>query len=104
MQLTIPLKYQPALIQTLSQLSVISVYEMFPAMAPLANTTELHRLQEKFTPIEAGLGWSASTQAGYQLGALGVTLAMAISTGAITGMVLMFSNALNFNTFISFIQ
>lgn len=65
-----------------------TLYLLFPARSPLENTTELFYLQSELSSIEAGLGRSASTQAAYQLVALGVTMLVAIGGGLVTGLIL----------------
>ena len=64
---------------------VHSLYEIFPDMAPLTNTSELRHVHDMLRPVEAGLDRTAQGQALYQLGALGVTLGLAMSSGALTG-------------------
>ena len=48
------------------------------------------------TTVEAGGGRTAGQQAGFQLAAVGVTLAIAIVTGALTGL----NTAISFNLYI----
>ena len=57
---------------------------MFPARAPLANSTELLDIQ-KHLEVEPGFNRSALGQGGYQMAALGVTMLIAIFSGVITG-------------------
>ncbi|KAI8515252.1 hypothetical protein Bbelb_078430 [Branchiostoma belcheri] len=65
-----------------------SVYQIFPARAPIANSSELATIQAAFPAIEAGSGRSAGLQAGFQMAALIVTLLIALVTGALTGLLL----------------
>lgn len=65
-----------------------SVYTIFPAMAPVANSTQLKTLQEEHPHIHAGLDRTAGSQAWYQLGALLVTLIVAIVGGLLTGLLM----------------
>ena len=60
------------------------MYELYPAMAPVANSSELLDINRNFT-VAPGLGRSAKLQAGYQMIALGMTLGVALIGGAITG-------------------
>lgn len=64
-----------------------SLYEIFPARAPLANSTEFNQINANFT-IQPGLGRSAAAQGGYQFLAMIVTLIVALITGALTGFVM----------------
>ena len=61
-----------------------SLYEIFPARAPAANSTALFDIQKQLS-IEAGVGRSALLQAGFQAAALCCTLLVAIGSGLITG-------------------
>ncbi|XP_071959671.1 ammonium transporter Rh type B-B-like isoform X2 [Antedon mediterranea] len=65
-----------------------SLYSQFPALVPANNTAEFTELASRIEGLEPGDGRSASTQAGYQMVALIVTLAFAIVGGAITGFIL----------------
>ncbi|CAH1245695.1 RHAG [Branchiostoma lanceolatum] len=65
-----------------------SVYQIFPARAPIANSSDLATIQAAFPAIEAGNGRSAGLQAGFQMAALIVTLLIALVTGALTGLLL----------------
>jgi len=85
-----------------------SLYEVYPARAPSADGTvsygdaangttpadtgaadgALAEIQAHLSGVSAGDGRSAGMQAGYQMAALGVTLLIAIVTGAITGIIL----------------
>ncbi|XP_066267742.1 ammonium transporter Rh type A-like isoform X2 [Branchiostoma lanceolatum] len=65
-----------------------SVYQIFPARAPIENSTDLATIQAAFPAIEAGNGRSAGLQAGFQMAALIVTLLIALVTGALTGLLL----------------
>ena len=65
-----------------------SLYTIFPARAPVLNSTQYFELV-KFDPnAAAGLGWSAGKQAAFQFAALVLTLALAISGGLLTGKLL----------------
>lgn len=64
-----------------------SLYQTFPARAPLINTTALHNVQNVLS-IVPGDGRSASTQAMYQAIALVVTFFVACICGALTGLLL----------------
>ncbi|XP_077985496.1 ammonium transporter Rh type A-like [Glandiceps talaboti] len=63
------------------------LYEVFPARAPMANTTALAETVAEFT-IDEGAGRSAGMQAGFQMAALVVSFVVAIVTGMLTGLVL----------------
>jgi len=65
-----------------------SLYQQYPARAPLANSSELSEIRSEFVDVEAGENRTAGGQALYQLGALGVTLAIAIVGGSLTGLIL----------------
>uniref|UniRef100_A0A4D5R9D1 Rh-related protein n=1 Tax=Scolopendra viridis TaxID=118503 RepID=A0A4D5R9D1_SCOVI len=65
-----------------------NLYEQYPMRAPPANTSELAAITAVMGRIEPGKGWSASSQAGYQLAALFMTLAVACVGGLITGIIL----------------
>ena len=68
---------------------VPSLYTVFPARAPILNSTQYFDLV-KFDPDAVdGLGWTAGKQAAFQFAALTVTLAMAISGGLLTGKLLL---------------
>ena len=62
-----------------------SLYLLFPRCAPEEGTDELEAAKAKLSSIEAGEGRSLGMQAVYQLIAMGVTLAIAIVGGAVTG-------------------
>jgi len=64
-----------------------SLYEIFPARAP-ANGTELLEIQSSLSGVVAGLGRDGVSQGGYQAAALGITLIIALITGAVTGLLL----------------
>nr|AEA41159.1 Rh-like protein [Metacarcinus magister] len=66
----------------------LSLYEIFPARAPLEDSLELQKLQEVLPDLEGGSGISGTSQALYQLLALLVTLVIAIAGGIVTGIVL----------------
>nr|AAK50057.2 Rh-like protein [Carcinus maenas] len=66
----------------------LSLYEIFPARAPIEGSPELQRLREMLPGLEGGSGLTGSGQALYQLLALAVTLAIAIGGGLVTGFVL----------------
>ncbi|XP_006824549.1 ammonium transporter Rh type B-like [Saccoglossus kowalevskii] len=63
------------------------LYEVFPARAPLVNSTALDTILDDFT-VDAGSGRTAGMQAGFQLVALVITLAIAIISGMLTGLLL----------------
>jgi len=65
-----------------------SLYEQYPAMAPPLNSTELTRIQRQFPDVTAGIGRTASAQAGMQIVAMLVTLGIAISGGIVAGVLL----------------
>lgn len=69
-----------------------SLYEVFPAAIPAANTTEFEMYKLNFTsyglPMEPGMGRSGIVQGGFQMLALVVTLLIAIVGGALTGLLL----------------
>ncbi|XP_074652649.1 ammonium transporter Rh type B-B-like [Tubulanus polymorphus] len=67
-----------------------SLYQIFPAMAPVKNSTELAELQKTLS-VDPGLGRTAAQQALFQLATLGMTLGMALVGGAITGFILKIS-------------
>jgi hypothetical protein len=62
-----------------------SLYRQFPARTPMANTTEYFEIKSHVNSIEPGLGRTGSQQAGYQIVALLVSLALALVGGLITG-------------------
>lgn len=63
-----------------------SVYEIFPMMIPASNTSELVTAMANFSVTAPGPGRSATTQGGFQMLALVVTMIVAIVGGAITGL------------------
>ncbi|XP_042218654.1 ammonium transporter Rh type A-like isoform X2 [Homarus americanus] len=68
-----------------------SLYQIFPARAPVEGSEDLLRLQEFIPDLEAGSGLSASGQAANQILALIITLAIATVGGIVTGLVLKLS-------------
>ncbi|XP_067133254.1 LOW QUALITY PROTEIN: ammonium transporter Rh type B-like [Centruroides vittatus] len=64
------------------------IYELFPALAPLENSTDLYEIHADYVPIDAGKNRSTSQQAVYQLVALVSTLAISIIGGLLTGVLL----------------
>ncbi|XP_064651471.1 ammonium transporter Rh type B-like [Lineus longissimus] len=66
----------------------LSLYQIFPARSPGDNSTALREIQANFSAIIPGDNRSASVQAGFQLAALALTLAIAIVGGIITGFIL----------------
>lgn len=65
-----------------------SMYEIFPLMVPMGNTTEFNETVADFTFVEPGAGRTGVTQGGFQMLALVITLVIAIVGGAITGLLL----------------
>merc|ERR1711976_888557 len=65
-----------------------SVYQIFPIRAPVQNSTELMEINKVFSHVGAGMGRSATQQAGFQILALVITLVFAIVFGALTGFLL----------------
>ncbi|CAH3176960.1 unnamed protein product [Porites evermanni] len=64
-----------------------SLYTIFPARAPVLNSTQYFELV-KFNPQASdGLKWTADKQAVFQLAALVITLALAIFGGLLTGII-----------------
>lgn len=64
-----------------------SLYMIFPARAPVLNSTQYFELVEFDPDVVDGLGWSAGKQAGFQFAALAVTLVVAILGGVLTGII-----------------
>jgi ammonium transporter Rh len=65
------------------------LYTFYPARTPSINSTDFSQFNLKDTIFyEGGDGRSASSQAWYQLAAIGVTLIIAIVGGVITGFVM----------------
>ena len=62
---------------------------IFPARAPVLNSTQYFELVELNQNAVDGLGWSAGKQAGFQFAALAVTLVVAILGGVFTGKLLL---------------
>lgn len=65
----------------------LSLYEIFPARTPHANTTEYARITQTLS-VDPGLGRTAGTQAAYQAAALAVTIIVAVIGGMATGFIL----------------
>lgn len=66
-----------------------SMYEIFPLMAPMEiNSTEYGVAVANFSVTSPGLGRTSTTQGGYQMLALVVTLIVAIVGGALTGLII----------------
>ncbi|XP_028044921.1 ammonium transporter Rh type B isoform X2 [Monomorium pharaonis] len=65
-----------------------SLYEIFPARAPSAETFKFSEMRDYNYRISAGFNRTAYQQAGYQLLALAVTLGISIVSGLITGLFL----------------
>ncbi|KZS02985.1 Uncharacterized protein APZ42_034406 [Daphnia magna] len=65
------------------------LYRQFPARSPLNSSSEFLRIEYYNLRIDPGIERTASQQAGYQIAALVVTLAIAIVGGLGTGMVLL---------------
>ena len=75
----------PTLVDTnLISFVFCSLYEIFPARAPVANSTELLAINANLT-VAAGDGRTATMQAGMQVVALVVTMVIAIVGGVLTG-------------------
>jgi ammonium transporter Rh len=65
------------------------LYVFYPARTPVVNSTEYMEFSLSNTEFKAGgLGRSAMEQGGYQLAALGMTLLVAIVSGAFTGLIM----------------
>jgi ammonium transporter Rh len=65
------------------------LYVFYPSRIPKNNSTEFNTFNLGNTEFnDGGLGRTASAQAGYQLAALGVTLAIAILGGILTGLIM----------------
>lgn len=65
------------------------LYTFYPSRIPSVNSTEFANLSLDATDfVNGGLGRTAVMQGGYQLAAIGVTLAMAIVGGIITGYIM----------------
>lgn len=58
---------------------------MYPAMAPLSNTTKFEILRQNLTWVEPGSDRTSGEQAGFQMAALVITIIIAIVGGIITG-------------------
>lgn len=74
----------------LSAIIIDSLYDTYPARAPLENSTQFFELQKitaqkKMDPFLPGLNRDAATQALYQLAGLGTSLGIAIFGGLLTG-------------------
>ncbi|OXA60151.1 Ammonium transporter Rh type B-B [Folsomia candida] len=65
-----------------------SLYQQYPARAPVQNSSEFSEIVNEFADVEPGEGRTAASQAIYQLATLGVTLAIAIVGGSLTGLIL----------------
>ena len=84
MSIETPYRQNSITVTTLKSLD-FSLYTVFPARAPVLNSTQYFELV-KFDPDGAdGLGWSAGKQAGFQFACLVLTLALAIFGGLLTG-------------------
>ena len=64
---------------------LFSLYQIFPARAPVMNSTEVHNIQDISSEVLEGSGKTALAQGGYQILALAVTLCLATVGGLITG-------------------
>lgn len=64
---------------------LFSLYSTFPALTPRNNTKEFFNAQFYGTIVKHGLGRSASQQAGYQIAALVLSMAIAVVGGFVTG-------------------
>ncbi|KAG8239944.1 hypothetical protein J437_LFUL018094 [Ladona fulva] len=65
-----------------------SLYMLFPARAPLANSTHFEEVSQDLSEVLPGLDRSAAGQAAYQLLALACTMLIALASGLIMGIVL----------------
>lgn len=66
-----------------------SLFEVFPGIAQEHNSTDYNQYHDALTSgWSAGLGRSPHEQGGYQFAALGLTLAIAIVGGALTGLLM----------------
>ncbi|KAI9559795.1 hypothetical protein GHT06_013802 [Daphnia sinensis] len=65
-----------------------SLYRQFSARGPLEGTPEYVELHHHIEHLHPGLGRSASMQGGYQIATLFITLAIAISGGLVTGLIM----------------
>jgi len=61
------------------------MYEIFPLTIPMENSTEYEMAVSNYSVTAPGLGRTATTQGGYQMLALVVTLIVALVGGALTG-------------------
>ena len=61
---------------------------LYIILGTMEGSEELAVLQSKLNLIEGGLGWSAKYQALMQLTALGITLAIAVVAGLLTGLLI----------------
>lgn len=64
-----------------------NLYVLYPARAPVANTTKLEQLR-KFSDVSAGKNRSGGVQAAYQLACLAVTVVVAVLGGLLTGCII----------------
>lgn len=65
------------------------LYEFYPSRTPALNSTEYFRLNLAQTAYRAGgLGYSATTQVAYHIIVIGITLALAIVGGIVTGAIM----------------
>ena len=74
-----------------SKFLCFSLYDAYPARAPLRNTTKYKTLLT-IAEYKPGLNRSALSQAVYQLAGFAMTLAFAIVGGIITGKLLNYEN------------
>ena len=68
-----------------TSLPFFSLFSVFGARAPEANTTAYNELVQMGVQFTPGEGRTAKAQAGYQIAALGVTLCISLLGGLITG-------------------
>lgn len=61
------------------------MYEIFPLMVPMKNSSDFRAVQADFPFVEPGAGRNSVTQGGFQMLALVITLIIAIIGGAVTG-------------------
>ena len=68
-----------------NQLFAFSLYRLFPAVAPMKNSTAYNELNQFEPDIPAGLGRTIGKQAAFQASGLVLSIVNAIIGGLITG-------------------